>query len=225
MKNLTLVIPAKNEEYSLPKVLEEIKNINCKKFVILSGTDVKTIRSIKNYNCKIIKQKKNGYGNALIEGINKVSTKYLCIFNADGSFDPKYLRIMIKKVKLNKGFLFASRYIQDGGSADDSMLTLIGNKIFTTIGKIFFKLKISDILFTYIMGESNKFRKLKLKNSDFRICVEIPIKIKINNFKYNSIPSFERKRLGGIKKVKEFKDGFLILSELIKNYFINYEKN
>jgi glycosyltransferase involved in cell wall biosynthesis len=225
MKNLTLVIPAKNEEYSLPKVLEEIKNINCKKFIILSGTDVKTIRSIKNYNCKIIKQKKNGYGNALIEGINKVSTKYLCIFNADGSFDPKYLRIMIKKVKLNKGFLFASRYIQDGGSADDSMLTLIGNKIFTTIGKIFFKLKISDILFTYIMGETNKFRKLKLKNSDFRICIEIPIKIKINNFKYNSIPSFERKRLGGIKKVEEFKDGFLILSELIRYYFINYEKN
>ena len=54
MKNLTLVIPAKNEEYSLPKVLEEIKNINCKKFIILSNTDVKTIRSIKNYNCKIV---------------------------------------------------------------------------------------------------------------------------------------------------------------------------
>ena len=132
---------------------------------------------------------------------------------------------MIKKVKLYKGFLFASRYIKNGGSADDSILTLIGNKIFTAIGKIFFKLKISDILFTYIMGETNKFQKLKLKNSDFRICVEIPIKIKINNFKYNSIPSFERKRLGGIKKVEEFKDGFLILSELIRNYFINYEKN
>ncbi len=225
MKNLTLVIPAKNEEYSLPKVLKEIKNINCEKFIILSDTDVKTIRSIKNYSCKIIKQKNNGYGNALIEGINNVSTKYLCIFNADGSFDPKYLQIMLKKTKISKGFLFASRYIQDGGSADDSMLTFIGNRIFTAIGRIFFKLKISDILYTYVMGETNKFRKLKLKSSDFRICVEIPIKIKINNFKYNSIPSFERKRLGGIKKVKEFKDGFLILSELIKNYFINYEKN
>ena len=225
MKNLTLVIPAKNEEYSLPKVLEEIKNINCEKFIILSANDIKTIRSIKNYNCKIIKQKNNGYGNAVIEGINNVSTQYLCIFNADGSFDTKYLRIMIKKVKLNKGFLFASRYIKNGGSADYSMLTLIGNKIFTAIGKIFFKLKISDILFTYIMGETNKFRELKLKNSDFRICVEIPIKVKINNFKYNSIPSFERKRLGGIKKVEEFKDGFLILSQLKRNYFINYEKD
>lgn len=225
MKNLTLVIPAKNEEYSLPKVLKEIKNVNCEKFIILSKDDTKTIKAIKNYKCKIIKQTENGYGRALIEGINKVSTKYLCIFNADGSFDPKYLKIMYKKICLNKSFIFASRYLPQGGSADDSMLTFIGNKIFSLIGIIFFKLKISDILFTYIMGETSKFKKLKLSNSDFKICVEIPIKIKLNSFKYGTIPSFERKRFGGTKKVKEFKDGFLILSELIKNYFAKYEKN
>jgi glycosyltransferase involved in cell wall biosynthesis len=225
MKKLTLVIPAKHEEYSLPKVLDEIKNIDCKKFIIVSKSDVSTIRSIKNYKCKIIKQKKNGYGNALITGINNVKTDYLCIFNADGSFDPKYLKLMLKKIKLNNSFVFASRYINGGGSEDDSFLTFVGNKIFTFIGNIFFNLKISDILFTFIIGETNKFKKLNLKNSDFRICVEIPLKIKINNFKYLSIASFERKRLGGVKKVKEFKDGFLILLELAKNYFAPYEKN
>jgi glycosyltransferase involved in cell wall biosynthesis len=224
MKNLTLIIPAKNEEYSLPKVLKEIENINCKKFIILSKSDVGTIRSIKNYKCTIIKQKNNGYGNALIEGINNVSSKYLCIFNADGSFDPKYLKKMFEKTNLNKSFIFASRYIKGGGSADDSLVTLVGNYIFTFIGKFFFNIKITDILFTYIIGETDKFKKLKLKNSDFRICVEIPIKIKINNFKYKSIPSFERKRLGGEKKVNEFIDGFLILLELIKNYFNPYER-
>jgi glycosyltransferase involved in cell wall biosynthesis len=224
MKNLTLVIPAKNENYSLPKVLDEIRNINCKKFIVLSKSDTATIHSIRNYRCKIIKQKNDGYGNALIEGINSVKTDYLCIFNADGSFDPKYLKIMLNKITVNKSFIFASRYMRGGGSEDDSLLTFIGNKIFTFIGKIFFKLKISDILFTYIMGETNKFKKLKLKNSDFKICVEIPIKVKINNFKYLSIGSFERKRLGGIKKVKEFIDGFLILTELTKNYFLPYEK-
>lgn len=31
MKNLTILILPKNEEYSLPKVLNEIKNIKCKK--------------------------------------------------------------------------------------------------------------------------------------------------------------------------------------------------
>ena len=101
MKNLTLVIPAKSEEYSLPKVLHEIKNINCKKLIVLSKSDLSTIPLIKNFKCKIIIQKNTGYGNALKDGINNVATDYLCIFNADGSFDPKYLRIMIKKVKLN----------------------------------------------------------------------------------------------------------------------------
>jgi len=225
MKNLTLVIPAKHEEYSLPKVLEEIKNIKCKKLIVLSKSDAATIRSIKNYKCRIIKQKYNGYGNALIEGINNVKTDYLCIFNADGSFHPKYLNIMLNKSMLNKSFVFASRYTKAGGSADDSLLTLVGNKIFTLIGKNFFKLNISDILFTYIMGQTTKFKRLKLSNSDFRICVEIPIKIKINNFKYQSIGSFERKRLGGKKKVNEFIDGYLILLELIKNYLTPYEKS
>jgi glycosyltransferase involved in cell wall biosynthesis len=224
MKKLTLIIPAKNEEYSLPKVLEEIKHINCQKFIILGKSDIGTIRSIKNYKCKIIKQKNNGYGNALIEGIKNVRTDYLCIFNADGSFNPKYLKIMLNKVKHNKSFIFASRYMHGGGSKDDSFLTFIGNKIFTFIGKIFFKLKISDILFTYVMGETSKFKKLKLSKADFRICVELPIKVKINNFKYDSIGSFERKRLGGIKKVNEFIDGFLILLELAKNYLTPYEK-
>ena len=224
MKNLTLVIPAKNEEYSLPKVLKEINNINCKKYIVLSVSDKKTIQSIKNYKCKIIKQKYNGYGNAIIEGINKVTTDFLCIFNADGSFDPKYLKIMYKNSNLKKSFVFASRYIDEGGSNDDSLLTFVGNKIFTFIGIVLFKLKISDILFTYIMGETKKFKKLKLKNPDFKICVEIPIKIKLNNFKYMTIASFERKRLGGIKKVNEFFDGLLILFELIKNYFIQYGK-
>lgn len=224
MKNLTLVIPAKNEEYSLPKVLDEIKNINCNKFVILEKKDVKTIRSITNCKCRIIKQKNRGYGNALIEGIRNVKTKYLCIFNADGSFDPKYLKKMLEKSKLTKSFIFASRYAEGGGSADDLFITLVGNHIFSFIGKFFFNIKITDILFTYIIGETSKFKKLKLKNADFRICVEIPIKIKINNFKYRSIASFERKRLGGKKKVKEFIDGFLILLELIKSYFNLYER-
>jgi len=224
MKKLTLVIPAKNEEYSLPKVLEEIKYINCEKFVVLSKSDTKTINSIKNYKCRIIKQKYNGYGNALIEGINNVTTDYLCIFNADGSFDPESLKIMLDRASLNKCFIFASRYMSGGGSADDSLLTFIGNKIFTLIGKLFFNLKISDILYTYVMGETVKFKKLKLNKADFRICVEIPIKVKINNLKYQSIGSFERKRIGGIKKVNEFIDGFLILLELAKNYLTPYEK-
>ena len=223
MKNLTLVIPAKNEEYSLPKVLNEIKYFKCKKIIVLGKSDIKTIKSLNNFNCKIIKQKNSGYGNAIIEGINKTKTKYVCIFNADGSFNPKYLNSMLSKSIQGFNFIFASRYLKQSGSDDDTFLTFIGNKIFTFIGKFFFKLKLSDILFTFILGETQKFKALKLKSKDFRLCVEIPIKIVQKNFSYWEVPSFERSRLGGIKKVNEFKDGFLILFAMLK-FFINFNK-
>ena len=37
--------------------------------------------------------------------------------------------------------------------------------------------------------------------------------------KYTSIPSYEKKRIGGKKKVNALKDGFLILTEMIKLFF------
>ena len=220
MKNLTLVIPAKNEEFSLPKVLKEIKYFKCKKIVVLGKSDLKTIKSINNFNCKIIKQKSSGYGNAIIEGIKKTKTQYVCIFNADGSFNPKYLNLMLKKALQGYDFVFASRYLKQGGSDDDTFLTLIGNKIFTFIGKFFFKLKLSDILFTFILGKTQKFKSLKLKSKDFRLCVEIPINIKKKNYLYTEVPSFERIRLGGKKKVNEFKDGLLILLSMLKLFLV-----
>ena len=219
MKNLTLIIPAKNEEISLPRVLEEIKKYKCKKIIILSKADKKTFNAILNFKCQIIKQKIDGYGAALIEGINNVKTKYLCIFNADGSFDPKYLNQMLKYANKNYDFIFASRYVSTGGSTDDTALTYIGNKIFTFLGNFLFNLKISDILFTYILGNTKKFKELSLINKDFRLCVEIPIKIKEKKFSYKCIPSMERSRSGGKKNVNEFVDGFLILFSMIK-YFI-----
>tara|TARA_B100001057_G_scaffold437457_1_gene469265 strand:+ start:268 stop:942 length:675 start_codon:yes stop_codon:yes gene_type:complete len=223
MKELTLVIPAKFESESLPIFYEEIKNLNCKKIVVLEETDIKTLDVIKDYNdLEIVFQKNKGYGSALIEGIQSTKTEFFCIINADGSMDPKYLDDMLSKVKIqNLDFLFASRYEKFGGSGDDSLITKLGNFIFTKIGNIFFDLKITDILFTYVMGKTQNFNNLDLKSQDFTLCVEFPIKSNRKKYKIETLPSFERKRIGGKKKVNEFKDGFLILIKMIKMYFRN----
>ena len=88
MKEITLIIPAKNEKESLPHVLNELKKYNLKTIIVLEESDKETINSLKNFNCEILFQKNKGYGDALIQGINYVHTKFFCIFNADGSFDP-----------------------------------------------------------------------------------------------------------------------------------------
>ena len=217
MKNLTLIIPAKREAESLPQVLQEIKNVGCKIIVILESSDIETIESIKDFDRQIVYQSNKGYGDALIQGINNVQTDYLCIYNADGSFDPKYLNNMLSLCK-NQDFVFGSRYLKEAGSDDDTIITKIGNYFFTTLGNLLFSLKLSDILFTYILGKTKSFKLLNLKSTDFRLCAEIPISAKRMNCSYVDTPSYERKRIAGKKKVNEFRDGFKILFYMIKRF-------
>ena len=212
MKELTLVIPAKNEAECLPTVLNELKNFDCKKIIVIPKIDLKTQNAVKNFDCKIIKQSSEGFGNALIEGIREVETNFLCIFNADGSFDPKYLKNMLNELSNNYDFVFNSRYENNGGSDDDTFLTFIGNKIFTFICNLFFRLNISDVLFTYVMGKTSAFKSLGLKKKDFRFCIELPVLAKFKKYRFISKPSYERTRLSGKKKVNELIDGLLILS-------------
>ena len=100
----------------------------------------------------------------------------------------------------NNDFVYTTRYEKTGSSEDDTLITLIGNKIFSKLGNIFFSLKISDILYTYLMGKTQSFKKLNIESNDFRFCVELPIKMQLSNMKYKCIPSYEYKRIAGKKK-------------------------
>ena len=208
MQDVTLVIPAKVEAESLPYVLKELKKYPVKKIVVMPKSDTLTFKSIKKYNCKIIFQKNNGYGSALTQGILSVRSKYFCIFNADGAFHPKYLKNMRKALNKKNHFVFNTRYEKKAGSDDDTILTYLGNQIFTFICNLLFRLNISDVLFTYVMGSTKAFKSLKLKSKDFAFCVELPIKAKFMKYKMICLPSYERSRIGGKKKVNEFRDGF-----------------
>ena len=220
MNNLTLVIPAKHEKESLAKVLDEVKPYNWKIVVVLEKEDVETIDSIKGKNCEILYQIHKGYGDALIQGINHVQTEFFCIFNADGSFNPIEISNMINKLnRENCDLVFGSRYEKDCSSDDDTFITLIGNFIFTKLGKIFFRLNITDILYTFVLGRTKKVNDLKLKSKDFVFCVELPIIAKKNGLKLTTSKSNERARIAGKKKVNAFRDGLKILIGIIKLFF------
>ena len=220
MNDLTLIIPAKHESESLPTVLDELKKYSYKTNIILHHTDVETIKALKNYNIEIIYQKNLGYGDALIQGIKSCKTKYFCIFNADGSFNPSEIKDMCNSLQSRKlDFIFASRYQEKSGSEDDTIITFIGNYIFTYIGKIFFKLKITDILYTFVIGKTKEALMLDLVKKDFSFCIELPIKASKMKMKLGSIGSYERKRIAGKKKVSPFRDGFLILTHMARLFF------
>ena len=88
--------------------------VKCKIIVVVPKYDQNTINVINKFNCEILLQKGEGFGNAIIQGLMSVETKYACIFNADGSFDPKYLDQMIEKLDSEADFVFSTRYKRPG---------------------------------------------------------------------------------------------------------------
>ena len=222
MKNITLIIPAKYEKESLPSVLLELKKFPFNIMVILEPADHETIDSIKNFDCTIIHQTNKGYGDALILGIKSVKTEYFCIFNADGSFNPIEISGMYSSLKDKEAdIIFGSRYEKNATSEDDTLVTKVGNFIFTKLGKILFKLPITDILYTFVLGKTKMTLDLNLQSQDFAFCVELPIKAQKKNYKIFSTPAHERARMAGKKKVNAIRDGLYILKKMIFMFLKN----
>lgn len=220
MDKLTLVIPAKFEKESLPLVLTELEKYQLNTLVVLEENDKETINAIEKFKCKILFQTNKGYGDALIQGIKNVKTDYFCIFNADGSFIPDELEGMLTLLKNGSyDLVFGSRYEKNASSDDDTFVTYIGNKFFSTIGKLFFSLPITDILYTYVLGKTDRVNDLNLKSKDFCFCIELPIIAKKRGLALISKPAHERKRIAGKKKVNAFKDGTKILLSMTKLFF------
>jgi len=223
VKNITLIIPAKYEKESLPSVLLELKKFSFNIIVVLEPTDHETIDSIKNFDCAIVHQRNKGYGNALILGIKSVKTEFFCIFNADGSFNPIEISGMYSLLKDKGGdIIFGSRYEKKSpASEDDTFVTKVGNFIFTKLGKVLFKLPITDILYTFVLGKTKMTLDLNLQSQDFAFCVELPIKAQRKNYKIFSTPAHERARIAGKKKVNAIRDGLYILKKMIFMFLKN----
>ena len=75
--------------------------------------------------------------------------------------DPKYLKEMLR-ICNEKDLVFASRYLKEGGSDDDDIITFVGNKFFSFLGNILFNL--NCLIFAYfIIG--NTVIKIKFRIS------------------------------------------------------------
>lgn len=218
-KILSIVIPARNEEGSIKILLKKFDKFKhyYSQIIIVDGKSTdKTVEVAKKFGCKVVKQKKLGYGDAIIQGVNQVKTKYFIIFDADGSKDPIYLKRFASELKKNENnIIFAERYGKNAGSLDDTFITHIGNRIFTIMGKLFFGLQLNDILHTFFLCEVSKFKKLNFKYKDFVFCAEFPILAKKYNLKSSYIPTIEKKRYDGVPKVRSFYDGLKILIGMV----------
>ena len=224
--NLTLLIPCKNDRLNLINVIDTIKKKypDLKILVVTNNeNDFDPLLQKKFNNIKRINQKLPGFGSALKEGIDLIDTKFFIIHVADGSFDIDIIGKMYELSK-NYDFIFCDRYMKNGDSDDDTLLTWFGNHFFTKMSKYLLNIKLNDVLYTHVLCNTEVTKSLNLERSDFTFCIELPFKVFKNNNSVKSLPTREKKRLSGKKNVNEFRDGFLILIYIFKLFFLNLKK-
>ena len=138
------------------------------------------------------------------------------MLNADGSQNPKDIPKLLDKLNEGYDLVLASRYLPGGGSEEDTFIHLIGNKIFTFLCNMLYKVNVSDALYFFLAAKKEIFEKVKTNCPHVGYCVELPIKTRLAGFKIGEIPSFEKKRTAGKAKVRALSSGFKILMTLLK---------
>jgi dolichyl-phosphate beta-glucosyltransferase len=144
--DLSIVIPAYNEENRIPTFLDNIKeylpkiNLSCEIIVVDDGSTDNTYNIVdkiskKFPNLRLIKQKTNqGKGAAVRAGMSSCSGKHVMFIDADGATPIQELDKFIPYILDDSEVLIASRYL----SEDEVNVSRKGGRAF--LGMFFYKI-------------------------------------------------------------------------------------
>ena len=223
---LSIIIPCYNEKQTIVKILSKILKVNVKKEIIIvddcsnDGTS-EIIKKIKNNNVKKIFHKRNmGKGAAIKNGKKLVTGKIVLIQDADLEYFPSDYKKLINPIKQNKtNIVYGSRVLgrkKKNQSRFTSNIRILGNFLLTKISNYVNKQNLTDAHTCYKVFEAKIFKKINLKETDFRFCPEVTCKLSNLNEKILEVPiKYNGRSIEKGKKIR-LKDAFLALVCLIK---------
>ena len=153
--NLTIVIPAYNEEEAIASIIErtlaakneiiaqtQIKDVNI--VVVSDGSKDRTVEIASGYKgIELIWYPNNkGYGAAIKTGFAKTTDDFVSFLDADGTCDPLFFIKLLKQQKeTNADIVLGSRL---GPDSEMPTIRRIGNMLFATLINLWAGTKIKD---------------------------------------------------------------------------------
>tara|TARA_B100001063_G_C16761216_1_gene556046 strand:- start:10 stop:789 length:780 start_codon:yes stop_codon:yes gene_type:complete len=234
---ISLVLLTLNEieglKIILPQILKHKKKVDEILAIDGGSTDgskeyllknkIKVVNQNKKYSRYEISILKKNIMDAYWLGLKKAKHDNVIIpFTPDGNMLPKHLPKLIKLVKKGHEMIIVSRYKNHAKSYDDTLITGLGNFMFTKIVNLFFKLNLTDLLGGYRSVNKRLFKEFKINRKNLRISIHTQLAIGCarNSKKIVEIPGDEKKRIGGTAQVNPLINGlwevYTILEAVIK---------
>lgn len=145
-----LLIPAFNEEASLPMVIPTLQKEYAQfDFLILNdGSKDKTVQVASDMDAKVLDLCINqGLGAALQPGFKYGLEKgydYFVQFDSDGQHLPEYIQQLVDEAAKGKDIVIGSRFLDETGDYDQTFLRAIGGKWLSFLIFLFTGQRITD---------------------------------------------------------------------------------
>ena len=232
----SIVIPAHNEEESLPPTLRDLYAVMAREGVPLEIVVVddnsrdRTWQVLQELRAAIptlapVQNKgPNGFGRAVVFGLNHIKGDACTIMMADASDSPddavRYWRL------LNEGWdcVFGSRFVKGGRVVDYPRVKLWVNRLANFLVRIGFNIGLNDTTNAF-----KAYRRTVIEGCrpflapHFNLTVEIPLKAIVRGFTWTVTPiSWQNRKYGEAKlKIKEMGSRYFFICAYVwlEKYF------
>lgn len=234
---LSVVIPAYNEEESLPPTLRSLYETLAKHGIpheiCVTNDNSKdgTLRMLQQMSAEIptltyyTNPGPNGFGYAVRYGLERYTGDCVAVFMADMSDDPEDLVKFYNKMReTGVDAVFGSRWERGGRVVDYPPLKRFINRVANFIIRVLVGIKYNDTTNAFKLYKRETMEGLKpFLAPHFNLTVELPLKTIVRGYSYAVVPNSWTNRKYGESKLKIKEMGsryfFILMYCLIEKYF------
>lgn len=203
---ISIIIPSKDEPL-LKELVDEINkslsNIEHETIIIEKGRELPHLS-----NAKVFRQKSDGLGAAVLEGVNKSKGDIIVTMDGDFSHNPEDIPRLLDALKDND-IVIGSRFVEGGKTTDTGHRKII-SLMFRKFTSFVLGLKVKDNMSGFAAIKREVYDSLHLNPLGYKINLEIMYKGLKKGFKVSEVPiTFQKRRKGNSKAGS--KEAFRIL--------------
>ncbi len=218
---VSLIIPARNEEATLPYVLHDVwqtipqlKGYDMEIICVDDHSTDKTAQIARSFGAKVVQNtRRGGKGMALRTGFESASGDLLAMMDADYSHRPEDLPLFLSALKDGVGLVIGSRVV--GGSEEYTHIRALGNVFLSTMLGLSTGRYLSDALNGYKVFRREVFTDFHYTSTSFEIEIEIIANALRKGYRVVEVSSHERARAGGEAKSKVIQHGTRFLMRIL----------
>lgn len=227
---VSVVIPALNEARNLPHVFERLP-ASCYEVILVDGQSVDDTVNVARRlrrDVRIVRQTRQGKGNALACGFAAATGDIIAAVDADGSADPGEIPVFVQALLDGADFAKGTRYAQGGGSCDITRLRGLGNRTLRRLVNFRYRTRYTDLCYGFnvfwrhhvpVFGLDATYQAGSSRGptwgDGFEVETLINIRVAIAGLSVTEVPSFEHRRIHGESKLSALGDGWRILKVIL----------